>query len=170
GDFDSVLPFLERALEERPNDPKILNYYGYFLLTRPSSGGQEMEKASRAIEKAVFSSPANPYYLDSYGWSFVRRGEESKDAGLLEMSKGVRLLELARSLSPQNAVISEHLASAYWSVGRCREAMFEWQKSLRLFDSDPGKYKGELSRAYIMERIKDGHGAEVAGAEDQSCD
>ena len=44
----------------------------------------------------------------------------------------LRILISMVSLMPTDPVINDHLGDAYWQVGRKREAIFQWKRSLSL--------------------------------------
>ena len=48
------------------------------------------------------------------------------------MDDAIEWLERAIQLTPTNAIISDHLADAYWAVGRHLEARYKWQHALDL--------------------------------------
>ena len=87
--------------------------------------GRNLERALSYIEDAVRLRPDSGYYADSLGWVYYRMNE-------LDMS--VFWLEKAFQLTPGDLVISEHLADAYWRVGRWHEARYKWQYALELAD------------------------------------
>ena len=45
---------------------------------------------------------------------------------------GLKYLERAVELRPQDPVINDHLGDAYWRVGRHQEARFQWRRALSL--------------------------------------
>ena len=74
-----------------------------------------------------------------------------------DYAKAARLLEFARAMAPANPVVSDHLASVYWVLGRRAEAEFEWKKALVFLEKSGGKHKGELSEADLRRRILFGY-------------
>jgi len=48
------------------------------------------------------------------------------------MDDAIEWLERAIQLAPTDAIISDHLADAYWAVGRRLEARYKWQHALDL--------------------------------------
>jgi tetratricopeptide (TPR) repeat protein len=141
GDREAAGLDLDKAVELLPRNPVVLNYYGYFLI----SGQGDEDKAFGLIERAMAADPANPYYLDSYGWAFFKKGDRTR---------ALKMLEYARALSPKNPVIIDHLASVYWSLGRYDEARFEWGKALEFFGS--GDWNDSLTRRDIERRLEHG--------------
>jgi len=103
--------------------PELMNYYGYFLINR----GTDVDKGLRFIQIALSAEPTNPYYLDSYGWAYYKKGD---------FTEALRLMEYAYALSPGNPVILSHLGDAYWETGRHAEAKFAWRKALANLDNN----------------------------------
>ena len=71
--------------------------------------------------------PTNGYIVDSLGWAMYR---------LQEYDQAVHYLERAVELRPQDPVILDHLADAYWKVGRTLEAQYLWQQVLAFEPED----------------------------------
>ena len=67
--------------------------------------------------------PSSGFYADSLGWVYYRLGQ---------MNDAIEWLERAIQLAPTDAIISDHLADAYWAVGRHLEARYKWQHALDL--------------------------------------
>ena len=102
-----------KALELKPDQPRVLNYLGYSWLVR----GRNLNKALDMIKTAVRLRPDNGYIVDSLGWGYYCLGE---------YGTAVETLEHAVELTPADPVVNDHLGDAYWEVGRKREAVFQW--------------------------------------------
>lgn len=114
---------LKKALKLRPSEPLVLNYLGYLWVDR----GTNLKEARDLIEGAVAAAPDTGFILDSLGWAQFKMGEHEK---------AVETLETAVVLDPSNPEINDHLGDVYWSVGRMREAGFQWQRALAFNPSD----------------------------------
>ena len=114
---------LLKALDLRPDQPYVLNYLGYTWIDQ----GQQLDRATDMIKKAVSLAPNDGFIADSLGWAYYR---------LEKFDKAVDELERAVELRPQDPVINDHLGDAYWKVGRKLEARFQWKRALSL---DPEK-------------------------------
>ncbi|PIW29009.1 MAG: hypothetical protein COW30_06050 [Rhodospirillales bacterium CG15_BIG_FIL_POST_REV_8_21_14_020_66_15] len=110
---------LMKALDLRPDQPYVLNYLGYTWIDQ----GQQIDRATDMIKKAVSLAPNDGFIADSLGWAYYRQGH---------FEKAVVELERAVELRPQDPVINDHLGDAYWKVGRKLEARFQWKRSLSL--------------------------------------
>jgi len=108
---------LQKALTLAPNQPDVLNYLGYGLITR----GESVDDAKEMLEKALAASPNDPQIIDSMGWALYILGQYKEALPYLE-----RAVELLAS----DATVNDHLGDAYWRVGRKTEARFQWQRAL----------------------------------------
>lgn len=108
-----------KALEFRPDEPRVLNYLGYSWIDQ----GLNLERARGMIEKAVSKRPNDGYVVDSLGWVFYRLGQ---------YDEAVKHLERAVELRPQDPIINDHLGDAYWRAGRKLEANFQWSHAIAL--------------------------------------
>jgi tetratricopeptide (TPR) repeat protein len=108
-----------RALEFKPDEPRILNYLGYSWIDQ----GLNLDRAREMIELAVSKRPNDGYVVDSLGWVFYRLGQ---------YDEAVKHLERAVELRPQDPIINDHLGDAYWRAGRKLEAKFQWSHAIDL--------------------------------------
>ncbi len=106
-----------KALELRPEEPRVLNYLAYSWIEQE----RNLETAFEMLEKAVAKRPRDGYIIDSLGWAHYRLGR---------FDKAVEQLEKAIELVPQDPIINDHLGDAYWHVGRRIEARFQWSHAL----------------------------------------
>ncbi|HVY20366.1 MAG TPA: tetratricopeptide repeat protein [Bauldia sp.] len=113
----------KQALKLNPDQPQVLNYLGYSWVDR----GENLDEALDMIKKAVSLSPNDGYIVDSLGWAYHR---------LKRDGEAVTTLESAIELKGGDATINDHLGDVYWSVGRKREAYFQWAHAR---DSEPEK-------------------------------
>lgn len=108
---------LHFALDASPNQPDVLNYLGYSLLTR----GEKITEAKGYIEKAVQIRPEDPQIMDSMGFALYLTGDYENAATYLEGSV---------SLLPADATVNDHLGDVYYRLGRKNEAKFQWERVL----------------------------------------
>ncbi|MDA1098327.1 MAG: tetratricopeptide repeat protein [Proteobacteria bacterium] len=108
-----------KALEFRPDEPRVLNYLGYSWIDQ----GLNLNRARGMIEKAVSKRPNDGYVVDSLGWAYYRLGQ---------YDEAVKHLERAVELRPQDPIINDHLGDAYWRAGRRLEARFQWNHAIAL--------------------------------------
>lgn len=103
---------LERLLQERPDDPVLMNALGYTL----ADHNLDLGRAEGLIHKALIATPDSPAVLDSLGWVRFREGD----------AKGaVPDLEHAYALE-HDADIAAHWGEALWASGKHQEARRVW--------------------------------------------
>jgi Flp pilus assembly protein TadD len=120
---DAIRAF-ERLLEQRPDDPTILNALGYTL----GDDRRQMPRATRLVERALELSPDNAAIMDSVGWLRFRRGDAPGALPLLERA-------YRRS---RDAEIAAHWAEVLWTTGDRAGARRVWAQALaRSPDSEP---------------------------------
>lgn len=122
---------LKEAIARNPNDANALNYLGYLW----ADEGRNLITALGYIRSAVTLRPDSGYYADSLGWVYYRMNQ---------MDKAVLWLEKAVQLTPDDMIISEHLADAYWHARRWHEARFKWRYALELSVDDADKARLEI--------------------------
>ncbi len=108
---------MRHALQLNPNEPQVLNYFGYSLVDR----GEKLDEALAMIQQAVAAKPDSGAILDSLAWAYFRLGR---------YAEALAPMEQASLLEPVDAVVTDHLGDVYWSVGRTREAEFQWRRAL----------------------------------------
>jgi Flp pilus assembly protein TadD len=107
---------LERLLQERPEDPVLMNALGYTL----ADHNMDLSRADGLIHKALLLTPDSPAVLDSLGWVRYREGD----------AKGaVPQLEHAYSLE-HDADIAAHWGEVLWASGRHQDARRVWAAAI----------------------------------------
>lgn len=114
---------LRRAVKLNPEQPEVLNYLGYGLLTHNGS----KTEAKELIEKAYELQPSAPHIIDSMGWVRYQFGD---------IDGAVEFLEQAIEMMPGDATVNDHLGDAYWQSGRKTEARYQWKRALT-FSPEP---------------------------------
>ena len=99
------------------------NYLGYMLADR----NVRLDEASDLIKKALDMEPENGAYLDSLGWVYYRQGKLDQAEGLLQRA-------LQRQPDP---TVHDHLGDVYAKEGKIRDAISQWEASLKEFKSQP---------------------------------
>ena len=116
GQYKESFKLLEQLLQDRPDDPTIMNAYGYSLADR----NQQLPRAEELIARALAAAPDNPAVLDSLGWVFFRHGDAVK---------ALPLLERAYRVFPDGE-IAAHWGEVLWSLDRQGEARAVWARAL----------------------------------------
>ena len=128
--YDAAEAEFRKVLDLNPDNASALNYLGYMLADRDV----KLDEAAQLVKKALDLEPDNGAYLDSLGWVYFRQGKLDDAAGLL-----IRALDRIG----QDATVHDHLGDVYFKLGKTREAISQWQASLKEFqggapsDSDP---------------------------------
>jgi tetratricopeptide (TPR) repeat protein len=117
--FDQSEAAFRKVLELNPKNAGALNYLGYMFADR----NVRLEEAYDLIKRAVDLEPENGAYLDSLGWVYFRQGKLDDARGLLEHA-------LDRMQDP---TVHDHLGDVYLKLGKTKEAIAQWQASLREF-------------------------------------
>lgn len=102
-----------------PDDPAVLNFYGYVL----SEMSKDLDHAEQMVQRALEIEPDNGYYLDSLGWIHYQNGD---------YARAVIELEQANDRVGDDPVILEHLGDAYRAQRRFAEARAAYERSNRL--------------------------------------
>jgi tetratricopeptide (TPR) repeat protein len=95
---EKSLEYLRKAAELEPDNPNVLNSFGYIL----ANEGINSEESILSCKKAVKLKSNYPAYLDSLGWAYFKAGKYNE--ALLYLRK-------ALSLAGSNKTISAHLRS-----------------------------------------------------------
>ncbi|HEY1496551.1 MAG TPA: tetratricopeptide repeat protein [Candidatus Solibacter sp.] len=114
-----------KVLAIDPEHAGALNYLGYMLVDH----GAKVEEATQMIKKALEIEPDNGAYLDSLGWAYYQQGKFDEAEGLL-----VKAIDKIG----QDPTVHDHLADVYFKLGKIKEAITQWQASLKDFHSPAG--------------------------------
>jgi tetratricopeptide (TPR) repeat protein len=112
GQVKESVEVLEKLLQERPDDPVLMNALGYTL----ADHGLDLGRAEGLIHKALMVTPDSPAVLDSLGWVRFRQGD-AKSA--------VSELQHAYSLE-HDSDIAAHWGEVLWTSGKHQEARRVW--------------------------------------------
>jgi len=116
--FDQSEAEFRKVLEMNPENAGAMNYLGYMLADR----SVRLDEAYQLIKKAIDQDPNNGAYLDSLGWVYFRQGKLNEAEGVL-----VRALDRIGT----DPTVHDHLGDVYLKLGKTRDAITQWQASLR---------------------------------------
>jgi len=128
--YDAAEAEFRKVIELNPENASALNYLGYMFADR----AVRLDEAYQLIKKALDLEPDNGAYLDSMGWVYFRQGKFNEAEGLL-----VRAIDRIG----QDPTVRDHLGDVYFQLGKTKDAITQWQASLKEFqtgaqsDSDP---------------------------------
>jgi tetratricopeptide (TPR) repeat protein len=125
----------ERGLRMDPHNHLLLNNYAYSLSER----GLQLQRSLKMAKEAVEQQPANPSYLDTYGWVYFR---------LQQYDEAERYIRKAVDLEGNRPVIIEHLGDIYYKQSKKEKAMEYWQKALQL-DASNAELKEKIQRGSL---------------------
>ena len=139
--FDQSEAAFRKVLELNPKNAGAMNYLGYMLADR----NVRLEEAYDLIKRAVDLDPDNGAYLDSLGWVYFRQGKLDDARGLLE-----RALDRM-----QDPTVHDHLGDVYLKLGRTKEAIAQWQASLREFQKAAQQEADPEEMASVNRKLDD---------------
>ena len=122
--YDDAEAQFRKVIAMNPRNAGALNYLGYMLADR----AVRLDEARDLIKKALDLDPQNGAYLDSMGWVCYRQGKYSDAEDLL-----VRAIDRLG----QDATVHDHLGDVYIKLGKTKEAIAQWQASVKEFESGP---------------------------------
>ena len=127
GSIEQAEVMLKKSIEVDPdNSAQACNYLGYMWTDR----GLRLEEAGKLIERALELNPDNAAFLDSLGWFHFKKGDYPK--ALEELKKAASLI------TPEDAVVFEHLGDTLFNLGNGAEALANWRKALALDKENKG--------------------------------
>lgn len=109
----------QKAIRIEPDNPTILNNYGYSLSVR----GIRLEEALDMAKRAVKVDDQNGAYLDTIGWIFYQLGD---------YEKALQYTLRAYELFAGNPVVIEHLGDIYLKLGQPDKAQAAYRQALQL--------------------------------------
>ncbi len=151
--FDDAEAEFRKVLAVNPDNPGALNYLGYMLADR----NVRLDEARKMISRAVELDPNNGAYLDSLGWVYYR-------LNLLPEAE----TQLIRSLERvgKDPTVYDHLGDVYFKQGKIKEAIAQWQISIKEWESSP---QSELDTTEIAKVSKKLEGARIRVAREASA-
>jgi len=111
-----------KVLELNPDNAGAANYLGYMLADR----NVRLDEAYQLIKKALDAEPDNGAYLDSMGWVLFRQGK-------LDEAQDILLKALGQPQTAQDPTVHDHLGDVYFKQGKTKEAIAQWQSSLKAY-------------------------------------
>jgi Flp pilus assembly protein TadD len=120
--YDLAEKEFRRVLDDDPKNSSAWNYLGYMLADQ----GTRLTEAQGYIQKALDLDPDNYAYLDSLGWVYFRQNK--LDDAENQLSHSVRLMA-------KDPTIHDHLGDVLFKKGKLKEAIAQWQSSLKEWDA-----------------------------------
>ena len=120
--YDASEAEFRKVLALNPNNAEALNYLGYTFADR----GARLDEAAQLIKKALELDPQNGAFLDSLGWVYYHQNN---------LEQAQNLLEQALDRIGNDGTVHDHLGDVYFKQGKTKDAITQWQASLKAFDS-----------------------------------
>jgi tetratricopeptide (TPR) repeat protein len=119
--YDASEAEFQKVLALDPDNANALNYLGYSLADR----NVRLDEAYRMVKKANDLVPDSYAYMDSLAWVYYRQGKlddaETLLVGALEKTK--------------DPTVHDHLGDVYFKEGKTKEAVTQWQASLKEYNA-----------------------------------
>ena len=133
-----------KVLELDPDSAGALNYLGYMLADR----GVRLDEAQKMITRALELDPENGAYLDSLGWVYYRENS-------LDDAEHALVRALSKSGVGQDPTVHDHLGDVYLKLGKTKDAITQWQASVKEAETDAQSdmEPGELAK--INKKLED---------------
>ena len=131
-----------KVLALDPDNAGALNYLGYMLADR----NVRLDEARDLIVKALDKEPNTGAYLDSLGWVDFRLNR------LSEAEENLRQALMSMSRDP---TVHDHLAEVYFREGKVRDAIAQWQSSLKEWQSSPPSEMDHSEVTRVQKRLED---------------
>jgi tetratricopeptide (TPR) repeat protein len=130
-----------KVIESNPQSAGALNYLGYMLADRDV----RLEEAHELIRKAVEIEPDNGAYLDSLGWVNFR---------LNNLDEAERNLRQSIERINGDPTVYDHLGDVYLKQGKVKEAIAQWQLSLKEWDKTPQSELDPVEVANVTKKLE----------------
>lgn len=142
-----AIEYMQRVLDENPDNAHALNYIGYTLAER----GEDLDRAERLIVRALELSPDDGYIADSLGWVYYMQARPlmehgRRDDGLALLERAREQLRLADDLTGGDPVVSEHLGDVYL-------LMNERTRALEYYERAVGQKYREAEQPELIEKL-----------------
>lgn len=131
-----------KVLAINPDNGSALNYLGYMLADR----NIRLEEAREMINKALAHEPNNGAYLDSLGWVLYR---------LNKLPEAEEKLRHALQFMSRDATVHDHLGDVYFHEGKIREAIAQWQSSLKEWQTSAPSDVDHGEVAKVQKKLED---------------
>jgi tetratricopeptide (TPR) repeat protein len=129
------------VIESNPRSANALNYLGYMFADR----GVRLEEANDLIRKALEIDPKNGAYLDSLGWvNFHLNKLEEAERNLLDSIEAIA----------GDPTVYDHLGDVYFKEGKIKEAIAQWQLSLKEWEKTPRSEADPAEVAMVTKKLE----------------
>ncbi|MGE5646948.1 MAG: tetratricopeptide repeat protein [Acidobacteriota bacterium] len=141
--LDAAEAQFRKVLEINPQNAGAMNYLGYMLADR----NIRLQEAFKLIAKAVELEPNNGAYLDSLGWVNFRLGR-------LDEAETALRRALERTSTGSDPTVRDHLGDVYLEKGRFKDAIAQWEISLREWNRSAKSELDPVEVAKIQKKLE----------------
>ena len=142
--FDAAEKEFRKALELNPENASALNYLGYMFADR----SVRLDEAQKLISRALELDPDNGAFLDSLGWVYFRENR-------LDDAEHALVRALSKSGIGQDPTVHDHLGDVYLKLGKTKDAITQWQASLKEAETDAQSDMEPGELAQINKKLED---------------
>lgn len=142
--FDASEAEFRKVLELDPDSASALNYLGYMLADRDV----RLDEAQKLINRALELDPDNGAYLDSLGWVYYRQNR-------LDDAEHVLVRALSKTGVSDDPTVHDHLGDVYLKLGKTKDAITQWQASLKEAESSTQSDMEPGELAQISKKLED---------------
>jgi len=130
---EESIEYMQRALDENPDNASALNYVGYVWAEQ----GANLEEAEEMIERALELRPDDGYITDSLGWVYYMRARLLMESGktgeaMVHLDRAQEVLERAEKLTGGDPVVAEHIGDIYLLRGDEVRALEKFEHAVEL--------------------------------------
>jgi Tfp pilus assembly protein PilF len=136
GDVAAALGHLERALEEQPDDVRLLCARAGAQMAR-----QRYDAAEADLRRAAKLDPDSPDVLFGLGTLFCKKAR---------WREAIAPLERAAELAPQNAAGHYYLGEAYNQTDQLKLAMAAYEEAVKL---QPGNWRALKGVGIVLDKL-----------------
>ncbi|HVK62564.1 MAG TPA: tetratricopeptide repeat protein [Bdellovibrionales bacterium] len=142
GQKDEVIGSMKKVLLIDKNHVQALNFLAYSY----AEAGIQLEEAEKLAQRALELQPGDAYILDTLGWIQFKRGD---------VTTAIRTLEAAYKAQPDESVIAEHLADAYYHQQMPERARKLYMRAAELEKNEKNADKIRSKLASIDRQVQD---------------
>lgn len=141
---DTAFVIYEKALSYDPSNLGVLNNYSYFL----SVAKKDLDKAEKMSSITVKADPANPTYLDTYGWVLFEQG--AYVIAKIYIENAIKYSEETKE--ELSSEVLEHYGDVLYKTDEPEKALEYWMKAKEKGDSDSKTLDKKIeTKTYIAE-------------------
>ena len=138
--YDEAEAEFRKVLQINPDNSSAMNYLGYMLADR----NVRLQEAHDLVKKALDQEPNNGAYLDSMGWVFFK---------LNRLPEAEQSLRHALTFLSTDPTVHDHLGDVYFHEGKIREAIVQWQNSLKSYETSAPTDMDQSDMAKIQKKL-----------------